>query len=157
MTSEGAELYEKAVRLLRESEDIEQTAFAARYEPAGLIKVTASIPVGKCLIAPHLPEFRRRYPNIDVELSLSDMMADLIKDGIDLAVRIGPVADSRLIANPLTPNIVSAYASPDYLQKRGVPGTPEALTGHELVRVRYHSTGQIMKWHFRQNDVINRS
>ncbi|EAX7332170.1 LysR family transcriptional regulator [Salmonella enterica] len=154
LTSEGAELYEKAVRLLREAEDIEQTAFAARYEPAGLIKVTASIPVGKCLIAPHLPEFRRRYPNIDVELSLSDMMADLIKDGIDLAVRIGPVADSRLIANPLTPNIVSAYASPDYLQKRGVPGTPEALTGHELVRVRYHSTGQIMKWHFRQNDVI---
>lgn len=154
LTPEGAELYEKAVRLLREAEDIEQTAFAARHEPAGLIKVTASIPVGNCLIAPHLPEFRRRYPNLDVELRLSDMMTDLIEEGIDLAVRIGPIADSRLIASPLTPNVVSAYASPDYIEKRGVPGTLDDLPGHELVRVRYHNSGQIMKWHFRENDII---
>jgi len=154
LTPEGAELYEKAVRLLRDAEDIEQTAFAARHEPAGLLKVTASVPVGNCLLAPHLPEFRRRYPNLDVELRLTDMMVDLIEEGIDLAVRIAPVVDSRLIASPLTPNIVSAYASPEYIAQRGMPATPDDLPGHELIRVRYHSSGQVMKWHFREDEQI---
>jgi DNA-binding transcriptional LysR family regulator len=81
-------------------------------------------------------------------------MTDLIEEGIDVAVRIGPVADSRLIAFPLAPNIVSAYASPDYIKRRGMPRLPSELDSHDLVRIRYQSSGQIMKWHFRDEDEV---
>ena len=154
LTPEGAELYEKALRLIREAESIEQTAFAARNEPAGLLRVTATVPVGTRLIAPRLPEFRGKYPGLNVELRLTDTMTDLIEEGIDVAVRIGPVADSRLIAFPLAPNIVSAYASPDYIKRRGMPRLPSELDSHDLVRIRYQSSGQIMKWHFRDEDEV---
>lgn len=154
LTPEGAELYEKAVRLLREAEDIEQTAFASRHEPAGLIRITAPVPVGTHLLAPHIPAFRKRYPGIQVELRLTDMMTDLIEEGIDLAVRLGPIADSRLIAHTLAPNIVCTYASPDYVRQCGIPQTPDDLSSHTLISVRYQSSGQIMKWRFRDGDDV---
>lgn len=154
LTPEGAELYEKALRLIREAESIEQTAFAARNEPAGLLRVTATVPVGTRLIAPHLPDFRSKYPGLNVELRLTDTMTDLIEEGIDVAVRIGPVADSRLIAFPLAPNIVSAYASPAYIKRRGMPRLLSELGSHDLVRIRYESSGQIMKWRLREEDEI---
>jgi len=152
LTTEGKDLYQRALRLLREAEEIEQAAFAARTVPSGLIRITTPYPVGVHLIAPHLPEFRRRYPRMNVELHLSDTFTDLIEESIDIAVRIGPVVDSRLIAKKLASNFVYLYASPDYLNENGVPGSLDELTQHSLINVRVPSSGQLIKWNFQVGD-----
>ena len=95
LTSEGADMYERALRLLRGVEEIEQAAVAAHGEPTGIIKVAAPLPIGVNLLAPALPRFRARYPKLLVDLRLGDRITDLIEEGIDVAVRVGHVVDSR--------------------------------------------------------------
>lgn len=148
LTPEGHELYQKALRLLRDAEEIEQAAFAARTEPSGTIKITAPVPVGLHLLVPHLHLLRERYPALTVDLRLNDTFTDLIEESIDVAIRIGPLVDSRLIARKLATNIVSCYASPAYARTHGIPSSPEECGEHETVSVRYQSSGQLMKWMF---------
>lgn len=148
LTPEGTELFQKALRLLRDAEDIEQTAFAARMEPSGTIKITAPVPVGLHLIAPQLPRFREQYPALSVDLRLNDTFTDLVEESIDVAIRVGPLSDSRLIARKLATNIVCCYASPAYIKAHGTPASPTECSMHELVNVRYQSSGQMMKWMF---------
>lgn len=149
LTAEGRDLYDRALRLLREAEELEQVALSARAEPAGLLKVTAPLPVGVHLLAPHLQKFRDRYPNVSVDLRLGDGIVDLIEEGIDIAVRVGWTGDSRLIGRKLVPNRVCAFASPGYLERRGVPHRPDDLQDHECVNVRFKSSGQALRWPFR--------
>ena len=148
LTPEGTELYHKALRLLQDAEEIEQTAFAARSEPSGILKITAPVPIGLHLIVPNLPRFRERYPAVTIDLRLNDTFTDLIEESIDVAVRIGPLGDSRLIARKLATNIVCCYASPTYVKVRGIPASPAECSAHEIVNVRYQSSGQMMKWMF---------
>ena len=155
LTTEGKDLYQRALRLLREAEEIEQAAFSASTEPSGLLRITSPYSVGVHLIAPHLPQFRHRYPNLNVELHLSDVFTDLIEESIDIAVRIGPLVDSRLIARKLAPNFVYLYASPDYLQENGNPQSLEDLTHHSLINVRISNSGQMIKWIFQTGEDIS--
>lgn len=148
LTPEGTELYHKALRLLRDAEEIEQAAFAARNEPSGTLKITAPVPVGLHLIVPNLPDFRTQFPALTVDLRLDDTFTDLIEESIDVAVRIGPLVDSRLIARKLATNIVCCYASPAYIRTHGIPMTPGECSNYEIVNVRYQSSGQMMKWMF---------
>ena len=148
LTSEGADMYERALRLLQGVEEIQQAAVAARGEPAGIIKVTAPLPIGVNLLAPALPRFRERYPKLSVDLRLGDRITDLIEEGIDVAVRVGHVADSRLISRRLAPHRLCAFASPAYLAKHGTPRHPEDLAAHECVNFRYQSSGQTLRWPF---------
>ncbi|WEJ85001.1 LysR family transcriptional regulator [Kluyvera intermedia] len=148
LTPEGTELYQKALRLLRDAEEIEQAAFAARNEPSGTLKITAPVPVGLHLLVPNLPRFRAQFPALTVDLRLNDTFTDLIEESIDVAVRIGPLVDSRLIARKLATNIVCCYASPAYIRRHGIPMTPGECREHEIVNVRYQSSGQMMKWMF---------
>lgn len=152
LTPEGLLLHERALRLLREAEEFEQIAAATRAEPSGLIKITAPLPVGVHLISPHLPAFRERYPKVSIDLRLDDSFTDLIEEGIDLAIRVGQPLDSGLIARRLAPNRVCAFASPAYLERRGVPNRPEDLDRHDCVNYRYQSSGQSMRWPFRIGD-----
>ncbi|ULJ76702.1 LysR family transcriptional regulator [Rhizobium gallicum] len=154
LTPEGRDLHERALRLLREAEEIEQAAFAARAEPAGLIKVTAPLPVGVHLIAPVLPAFRTRFPKVAVDLRLSDKYIDIVEEGIDVAIRVGEPGDSRLIARKLAPNRICAFAAPSYLERRGTPLRPEDLSGHDCVNFRYQSSGQALRWPFRMGDRV---
>jgi DNA-binding transcriptional LysR family regulator len=149
LTPEGRDLHERALRLLREAEEIEQAAVAARSEPAGTIKVPASHPIGVHLIAPRLPEFRQRFPQVSIDLRLSDTFTDLIEEGVDVAVRIGQPSDSRLIAHRLAANRAGLFASPAYLARRGMPASLEDLHEHDCVVVRYQSSGQTMRWPFK--------
>ncbi|MCF4124408.1 LysR family transcriptional regulator [Methylobacterium sp. SyP6R] len=149
LTPEGRDLHERALRLLREAEAIEQAAAAARSEPAGTLKVTAPLPVGVHLLAPALPRFRERYPRLSIDLRLGDRFADLIEEGIDVAIRVGELSDSRLISRRLAPHRVCAFASPGYLARRGVPEHPDDLVRHECVTFRFQSTGQELRWPFR--------
>lgn len=152
LTAEGRELHERALRLLRDAEEIEQAAMAARSEPSGTLRVAASLPIGVHVIAPALPAFRRLHPKVTVDLRLSDRMVDLIEEGIDVAVRIGELADSRLLSRRLAPHRFCCFAAPAYLAARGVPARPEDLEGHDTVSLRYQSTGQTLRWPFRIGD-----
>ncbi|ARM91942.1 LysR family transcriptional regulator protein (plasmid) [Rhizobium sp. CIAT894] len=154
LTSEGLALHERALRLLQQAEEIEQAAAATRAEPAGLMKITAPLPVGVHLISPHLPAFRERYPKVSIDLRLGDTFTDLVEEGIDVAIRVGQPVDSRLIARTLAPNRVCAFASPAYLERRGIPTRPEDLDGHDCVNFRYQSSGQSMRWPFRTGERI---
>ncbi|WP_207460425.1 LysR family transcriptional regulator [Azospirillum sp. SYSU D00513] len=154
LTPEGRDLHERALRLLREAEEIEQAAFAARAEPAGTLKVTAPLPIGVHLLAPMLPRFRERYPKLAVDLRLSDRFVDLIEEGVDVAIRVGDLADSRLISRQLAPQRLCAFASPAYLARRGTPRHPEDLVGHDCVNFRYQSSGQSLRWPFRVGERV---
>jgi DNA-binding transcriptional LysR family regulator len=149
LTPEGRDLHELALRLLRGAEEIEQAALAARLEPSGTLKVTASLPIGIHLLCPALPRFRERYPKLAVDLRLSDHLVDLVEEGIDVAVRVGELADSRLVSRRLAPNRLCAYASPGYLARRGTPQHPEELVDHACVNLRFQSSGQTLRWPFR--------
>ncbi|MGZ2488229.1 DNA-binding transcriptional LysR family regulator [Rhizobium pisi] len=154
LTAEGRDLHERALRLLREAEEIEQAAAAARAEPAGFIKVTAPLPIGAHIIAPALPRFRERYPKVIIDLRLGDRFTDLVEEGIDVAIRVGEPADSRLIARKLAPNRICAFASPSYLASRRRPERPEDLVDHCCVNFRYQSSGQTLRWPFKVGDKV---
>jgi DNA-binding transcriptional LysR family regulator len=149
LTSEGRELHELALRLIRDAEAIEQAAVRARAEPAGSLRIAASFPVGLHLIAPMLPAFRQRHPAVTIDLRLDDRHVDLVEDGIDIAVRIGELADSRLLSRRLAPMRLGAYASPAYLAARGTPHHPDELADHDTVNLRYQNSGQLFRWPFR--------
>ena len=148
LTPEGRDLHERALKLLRDAEEIEQVAITARSEPSGTLRIAAPLPLGIHLIAPALPAFRRRYPKVMVDLRLNDQIVDIIEHGIDVAIRIGEVADSRLLLRRLTPHRLCAFASPGYLAMRGMPMHPNELEGHDTVNLRYQNTGQVFRWPF---------
>jgi len=149
LTAEGRELHERALRLLRDAEEIEQVAASARSEPSGTLRIAASLPIGVHVIAPALPAFGRKYPRLSVDLRLSDKFADIVAEGIDIAVRIGDLADTRLLSRKLAPLRLCCFASPAYLAERGTPNHPDDLAEHDTVTLRYQSTGQPLRWPFR--------
>lgn len=148
LTPEGRDLHGRALKLLRDAEEIEQIATAVRAEPSGTLRIAASLPVGLHLIAPSLPRFRALHPKVMIDLRLDDHVVDIVDQGIDIAVRIGELADSRLLSRRLAPLQLCAYASPAYLAANGTPAHPEDLDGHQTVNLRYQSTGQPFRWPF---------
>jgi DNA-binding transcriptional LysR family regulator len=149
LTPEGRELHERALKLLRDAEEIEQVAITARATPSGTLRIAVSLPIGVHFIAPTLPAFRKRYPDVLVDLRVNDQITDLVEQGIDVAVRIGDLVDSRLLSRRLTPYRLCAFASPAYLATHGTPLHPSKLEGHDTVSLRYQSTGQPYRWPFR--------
>jgi DNA-binding transcriptional LysR family regulator len=152
LTAEGREIHGRALRLLRDAEDIEQVAKRARGEPAGTLRIAASLAIGLHVIAPALPQFRKLHPKVTIDLRLSDHLVDLVGEGIDLAIRIADLADSRLLSRRLSLHRLCCYASPEYLAARGNPKHPDELEAHDTVNLRYQSTGQTFRWPFRIGD-----
>lgn len=148
LTPEGRDLQERTLRLLHEVEQIEQAAASARAEPAGLMRITAPLPVGTHILAPALPKFRERYPKVSIDLRMGDRYTDLIEEGIDVALRVGAPGDSRLISRPLAAHKLFAFAAPSYLERRGTPRSIDELLEHDCVNFRYQSSGQALRWPF---------
>jgi DNA-binding transcriptional LysR family regulator len=105
----------------------------ALAQRASTLKVTAPLPVGVHILAPQLPRFGAQYPKLDVDLRLADRYVDLIEEGVDIAIRAGDPGDSRMISRYLAPHRICAFASPEYLRRRGTPKHPDELVGHECV------------------------
>ncbi len=152
LTTEGRELHERALRLLRDAEEIEQVATAVRAEPSGTLRIAASLPIGLHLIAPSLPAFRARHPKVIVDIRLDDHFVDIVDQGIDIAVRLGELADSRLLSRRLAPLRLCAFAAPSYLAARGTPVHPDEIATHDTVNLRFQSTGALFRWPFRVGD-----
>lgn len=149
LTPEGRDLHARALHLLQAVEDVVQSAAAAQSEPAGTLKIAAPLPIGTRVLAPALPEFRRRHPQLRIDLRLSDHFVNLVEEGIDVAIRIGHLPDSRLVSRGLAPIRLGAYASPAYLAARGTPTRPEDLALHDCVNFRYQTSGQLLQWRLR--------
>lgn len=147
-TAEGRDLHERVLELLRHAQEIEQVAKAARSEPSGTLRIATSLPIGLHMIAPAITTFRHRHPQVMIDLRLSDHVVGLVEEGIDLAVRIGELADSSLLSRRLSAYRLCCYASPDYLARCGTPLHPDELAGHQTVNLRYQNTGQVFRWPF---------
>lgn len=133
LTAEGAAYYERVAPLLRaieDAEDVVQMAENAR----GLLRVTAPVFVGRTLVGEWSQAFLARHPDVKLELSVSDRHADLIREGFDVAVRIGDLADADLTARKLADLPMVMIASPGYVAARGVPRTMEDLRQHACLR-----------------------
>ncbi|MBV8030304.1 MAG: LysR family transcriptional regulator [Betaproteobacteria bacterium] len=133
LTDEGATYYENCTRLLSEIEEADAAVAAGRSEPRGPLRVALPAAFGHLHVAPLVPRFAARYPNVQLLISLSDRNVNVIDEGFDLAVRIAKLADSSLAARRLAPNHRVVCASPDYLRRHGTPRTPDELVAHNCL------------------------
>jgi DNA-binding transcriptional LysR family regulator len=133
LTPEGSAFYERALRILDEISAAEREA-AIGATPSGLLRVNTSVPFGLRLLLPLLPEFAKRYPDIKVEVVLTDLVVDLLEERADVAIRVGLMRESRLLARKLGESRMVVVASPGYLKERGTPKTPDDLADRNLLR-----------------------
>jgi DNA-binding transcriptional LysR family regulator len=121
--------------------------------PSGLLRVTLSYVAFRYTLADRLLEFGRRFPGIELDLFFDDGILDLAKRGLHAGIRVGNLIDDQMIAVKLTgPRKIVYFASPDYLERRGRPSEPMDLLGHDCIRYRYVTSGEIMNWPFRDPD-----
>lgn len=133
LTEAGQVFYESALRLVSEFEETSALLKHGQTAPSGSIRVTAAPVFGRLHIVPKLPAFFARYPEISIELSSSERALNLIDEGIDLAVRVGDLADSSLVARRIASATMVTVATPAYLKAHGTPQTPEDLAQHACV------------------------
>jgi DNA-binding transcriptional LysR family regulator len=133
LTEAGAAFYARASQILADLMDAEAEVQKATAQPRGLLRMTASLTFGQIYIAPLLEEILQTFPELSIDLQLTNRFVDIIDEGVDLAVRIGALSDSRLIARRLCTNQRILVASPAYLARRGTPTHPDELAQHEIV------------------------
>src|SRR5580692_4949048 len=134
LTDVGARYLERIRRILTDVEEAESSAEGERTRPGGRLVVSAPIGFGRLHVSPVMSAYLKRYPEVTGELRLSDRMINLVEDGIDLAVRIGHLSDSSLVARHVGDMRRIVVASNDYLKQRGEPKTPQAIASHETIQ-----------------------
>ena len=140
LTDAGRTYYERALNLVREYEEMNQEVADLEATPRGLLRVSASFSLGATRLASILPEFLSTYPEVKVELALSDRIVDLVEDRVDVAIRISQsLPDSNLIARKLFRYQRIICASPTYLREFSVPQSPQELSQHECLT--FHAGG----------------
>lgn len=148
LTAEG-EAYARAARRILAELDETEAALADRANPRGRIRVSASLAHGRLVIVPLLGEFVARFPEIHVEMELSDEVADVLGGRVDVAIRFGPLADSPLTARRLGETGRTVIASPDYLARHGTPRVPADLAHHNCLDFSFRRIEP--GWPFREN------
>jgi len=152
ITADGAVYYERVIRLLADLDDAETSLSGAASLPRGRLRVDVPSPLAALILVPALPEFHARYPDIQIDLGVSDRMVDLIGDNVDCVVRGGEMTDQSLIARRLGDLQLGVYAAPDYLQRLGVPQHPGELedSQHRIVGFLWARTGKAMPYAMRR-------
>lgn len=147
LTDEGAQYLERCRAIVSAVQETEATLTSRQIELKGKLTVTASVLFGRRYIAPIVSDFLRRHSNVSADLLFVDRIVNLVEEGIDVAVRIGHLPDSSLVAVPVGKVRRIVCASPEYLQRRGTPRTPSDVRAHSCVR----HTGLAPRgdWHFR--------
>lgn len=146
-TEIGEVYYERIKVLLEERDALDASIRQTSGEPSGRLRITAPMSFGAVQLMPALLVFAERYPGISLDVSFSDRLADLVEEGFDLAVRIGHLSDSSLIARRLCSARLVTVASPAYVEMHGVPRRPEELSGHRCIIDTNFRTPHI--WSFR--------
>jgi len=146
LTDDGAQYLERCRAILTAVEETEAAFSARRAEPQGRLAVTAPVLFGRRFVAPMVSDFLERHPKVSAELVFVVRVVNLVEEGIDVAVRIGHLRDSSLVAIPLGRVRRVVCASPDYLRRAGTPRHPRELRAHACVRHTGLARGD---WHFR--------
>lgn len=149
-TEAGRRLAETARALLEQYDDLTASISGAVEAPSGVFRLTAPVMFGRMHVMPVLLSFMEAYPQVRPELVLADRNLDLVHEGLDLAVRIGPVVEAGLVVRRLGAVGHICVASPDYLARRGTPAAPEDLAGHDIVFFSF--AGRAPQWRFRREE-----
>ncbi len=139
LTDVGRGYYDRCLSILREVDQAEATARSDSTSPTGLLRVTMSPVLSRLVVAPIMSDFLVAYPDIKMNLKLTERHCDIIAEGIDVAIRARNLEDSALVARPLSSNPLSLVAAPYYLEKHRKPKHPNDLEGHNcLIFSRFH-------------------
>ncbi|KQN50400.1 transcriptional regulator [Serratia sp. Leaf50] len=132
-TDVGIAYYDRLKVLLDDYDSLHDSILNASESPSGKVRISAPVTFGSTQLTPHLIAFAQRYPNIELDVSFTDRQVNIVDEGFDLALRIGMLPDSSLIARKLTAIRVITVAAPGYLLERGTPESWQQLTGHECI------------------------
>lgn len=154
VTEDGEAYYQRSIRVLAEVDEMEAELTHAKLNPKGRLKVNLPALVAKMVIIPALPEFFERYPEIEIEMGLSDRQVDIVEEGVDCVLRTGELEDSGLIARRIGNMRRVTCASPAYLAKYGEPKTIEDLHSHIGVNYVSSNTGRVRSWDYLVNGVV---
>jgi DNA-binding transcriptional LysR family regulator len=146
LTEVGAAYHERCKRIVSDAQEAEDAAGRLHAEPRGRLKVNAPMAFGIRHLAPAIPEFLERYPEVEIEMSMTDRFVDLIEEGYDVAVRIGRLAESSLIARRIAPIRNAVCGTPQYFEAHGTPKTPDDLVDHRCLIYTYPMPHEV--WRF---------
>jgi DNA-binding transcriptional LysR family regulator len=147
LTDEGAQFLERCRTILAEVQEAEAALTSRQAEPKGKLAITAPVVFGRLYVTPIVNEFVRRYPDVSVDLLLVDRAANLVEEGLDVAVRVAQLRDSSLVAIPVGQARRVICANPSYLRRHGTPRVPEDVAKHRCVR--YTGVASRDEWQFR--------
>ncbi len=133
VTPDGALYYERAARLLADLEELDGSISSAQVSPKGHLRVEMATAIANLIILPALPEFHKRYPEIQIDLGVSDRPIDYVAENVDCAIRVGELTDQSLIARRINDMSFVACASPDYLDHHSAPTHPSELRENHAV------------------------
>jgi LysR family transcriptional regulator, regulator for bpeEF and oprC len=144
VTADGAAYFDRATRLLGELDELESGMTRAKVSPRGRLRIDVPASLGQLLLIPNLPEFHARYPEIQIDLGVSDRPVDLMSENVDCVLRGGEITDQNLVARRIGEFHLILCAAPSYLQKYGAPRAPQDLEGerHQMVNYLSHRTGR---------------
>ena len=154
LTEEGHTYYQRCLPILTAIEDAEQAVSIHQNEPRGLLKVNASTAFGLSHLEPLLPEFLDKYPELRIQLTLSESIVNLVEEEVDVAIRTGNFPDNTLIARKLGSIRRTVVASPEYLERYGIPATPNDLKNHNCLQINTATT--FNQWEFQEGTKIRR-
>jgi DNA-binding transcriptional LysR family regulator len=146
LTDVGKQYYDRCVGILDELLEVESMLRDQHSLPTGTLRINTPVTFGELTIVPRLWEFLEEYPGLNIDLIMDDHYVDLIKDGVDVAIRVGPLTDSSLIARKIGDSPRVTVASPDYLTKNGEPDTLQDLITHKCIVYTLLATRN--EWHF---------
>lgn len=146
-TEEGAAFFQRCSRILADMDEAEAAVTALHSAPRGNLRINCGIAFGKHQIGPLLPEFLERYPELTVEMTLTDALADLVDEGHDVAVRFGQLQDSTMVARQLAVSRRAICASPEYFERHGIPEHPSELVDHNCLT--FSHMPHLNEWIFR--------
>jgi DNA-binding transcriptional LysR family regulator len=152
LTAEGEAFFQRSQRILADIAEAEEEVGRSRVQPRGLLRVNVGTAFGMHQLVPALPDFLARYPEIQVELTITDRIVDLIEEGADLGIRLGLLADSSLVARRICEVERVVCAAPEYLRRHGTPRTPGELRGHNCLNMA--NAPALRRWPFEGRDGV---
>lgn len=155
LTSEGHELFERCRRIVEEIDALRDDAAGARAEPSGTLRLNVPITFGKRVIVPKLAQLVQRHPKIVLDVSFSDRYADLVSEGLDASIRVGPLADSSLVARSFARQTMIVCAAPAYVREYGTPRSPEAVARHRCLVARMPTSKRLRAWAFARDGALD--
>ena len=147
LTDAGRDYYEHCVRILDDLAEVETRVGGGKSQPEGMLRVSMPMAFGRLQVLPHLWRFLAEYPDLNIDLLMDDHNIDLLKEGVDVVIRMGPMASSSLIAQKIGDFARVAIASPEYLADHGEPKVPADLKHHDCLVFTLLATQN--EWHFR--------